>query len=79
MMNEEYKFKGLKPRYLAYYRAGHRVYDEYMLANKGIESKSELAIDIIYNSNPKNGNGMKYQEWSIPKYIKEGLIWLKKD
>ena len=79
MMKEEYKFKGLKPRYLTLYRAEHPVYDEYMLANKGIESKSELAIDIIYNSNPKNGNGMKYQEWSIPKYIKEGLIWLKKD
>lgn len=77
MMNEKYKFKGLKPRYLTYYRAGKQVYDEYMLANKGIESKSELAVDIIYNSTQKNG--MNYQEWSIPKYITEGLIWLKKD
>lgn len=77
MMNEEYKFKGLKPRYLTFYRAGKPIYDEYMLANKGIESKSELAVDIIYHSTHENGT--KYQEWSIPKYIKEGLIWLKKD
>ena len=77
MMNEEYQFKGLKPRYLTFYRAGKPLYDEYMLANKGIKSKSELAVDIIYHSTHENG--MKYEEWSIPKYIKEGLIWLKKD
>jgi len=47
--------------------------DAYFLAEECIESKGSFAIDILRNSNEKFSN------WQIPAYIKEGLLWLKKD
>jgi len=43
----------------------------YVLAEKCIAKKTHFALDIIYHSNKKFSN------WSIPHYIKEGLLWLK--
>ena len=48
-------------------------FDAYKLAERCIKKKTHFALDIIYHSNQKLSN------WQIPAYIKEGLIWLKKD
>lgn len=45
----------------------------YHLADKCITKKTHFALDIIYHSD-KN-----FSNWQIPAYIKEGLLWLKKD
>ena len=50
--------------------------DAYSLAEDGIVSKATFAVEIIYLSK-KEGN-KDFRGWSIPKYIKEGLLWLRK-
>lgn len=45
----------------------------YELAEKCIKKKTHFALDILYHSNEEFSN------WKIPSYIKEGLLWLKKD
>jgi len=45
----------------------------YALAEKCIKKKTHFALDIVYHSNKELNN------WEIPAYIKEGLLWLKKD
>ncbi len=45
----------------------------YDLAEKCIEKKTHFALDILYNSEDDFSN------WKIPAYIKNGLLWLKKD
>ena len=45
----------------------------YQLAAKCIKKKTHFALDILYHSNTDFSN------WKIPTYIKEGLLWLKKD
>lgn len=49
----------------------------YELAQNGVNGKSSLAIEILLHgnteTNPENGH------WNIPNYIKEGLLWLRKD
>lgn len=44
----------------------------YKIANKCVDSKPSFAIEILLNSKEDFSN------WNIPKYIKEGLEWLKK-
>ena len=62
-------FKGLK----------HRNYfdntelDPYYLADNCIKKKTHFAMDILYHSEKLFNN------WEIPAYIKEGLLWLKQD
>lgn len=45
----------------------------YDLADSCIKKKTHFALDILYHSNENFGN------WAIPAYIKNGLLWLKKD
>ena len=45
--------------------------DYYQIADKCIDSKPSFAIEILLNSDEK------YSNWNIPKYIKEGLEWLR--
>jgi predicted ATP-dependent endonuclease of OLD family len=45
----------------------------YDLAEKCIKKKTHFALDILFHSDEKFSN------WQIPSYIKEGLLWLKKD
>ncbi len=62
-------FKGLKNIKL-FYDNSKTPYD---LAEQSIDSKGTFAIDILISSNEELDN------WEIPSYIKEGLLWLKKD
>ena len=45
----------------------------YALAVNCIKKKTHFALDILFHSDEDFGN------WDIPNYIKEGLLWLKKD
>lgn len=45
--------------------------DAYKLAEKGIESKSALAVGILLAETEDI-------KWAVPEYIKEGLLWLRK-
>lgn len=51
--------------------------DAYELANNGVNGKSTLAIEILLNS--KKEDTRDFSNWEIPTYIKEGLLWLRKD
>lgn len=61
-------FRGLQKKELFENGTG-----SYELAEKCIKKKTHFALDIIYFSNSDFSN------WEIPSYIKEGLLWLKKD
>lgn len=45
----------------------------YVLAAECIKKKTHFAMDIIYQSDAE------FTNWKIPAYLKEGLLWLKKD
>jgi predicted ATP-dependent endonuclease of OLD family len=47
--------------------------DSYDLAEDCINKKTHFALDIVYHSDETLSN------WSVPAYIKDGLLWLKKD
>lgn len=51
--------------------------DSYTLAEKCVNKKPSLAMDILLNS--ENKAGKDFANWEIPAYIKEGLEWLQKD
>ncbi|WP_297639262.1 AAA family ATPase [uncultured Clostridium sp.] len=52
-------------------------YDSYELAEKCIQSKPSFAMDILLNSICDDKSN--YSNWKTPKYIKDGLIWLKRN
>lgn len=71
------KIIGLKPNKVeAFLGNGENSNDAYALAEDGIESKATFAVEIIYLSKKKNDKD--FCGWSIPKYIKEGLLWIRK-
>ena len=47
--------------------------DAYHLAQECIDKKTHFALDILYHSDENFSN------WKIPVYIKDGLLWLKRD
>lgn len=67
-MNKD-TFKGLKNK--AHFENGAK--NAYALAEECIKKKTHFALDILYHSDEELSN------WKIPAYIKEGLLWLKKD
>jgi len=62
-------FKGLKNRKLFEIDTN----DAYQLAESCVNKKTHFALDILYHSDENFSN------WNIPLYIKNGLLWLKKD
>lgn len=56
---------------------GKYKYNSYELAEKCIQSKPSFAMDVLLSSVCDDKSN--YSNWKIPKYIKEGLIWLKKN
>lgn len=64
------KFKGLK-NIKHFYDSTKSPFD---LAETCIDSKGTFAIDILMYSADND-----FQNWQIPAYIKEGLLWLKQD
>lgn len=62
------RFKGLKNVQYFY----DRTKNPFDLAQSCIDSKGTFAIDILMLSVQNN-----FDDWQIPAYIKEGLLWLK--
>lgn len=62
-------FEGLQNRKLFAEKSN----DAYLLAEKCIKKKTHFALDILFHSDEEFSN------WNIPAYIKNGLLWLKKD
>jgi putative ATP-dependent endonuclease of OLD family len=48
----------------------------YDFAEKAVNSKPTLAIEILLNSEKIGEN--EFSNWQVPSYIKEGLLWLRK-
>ena len=67
-------FSSLDPECVEKFQEDNNPYE---LAQNGVNGKSSLAIEILLHgnteTNPENGH------WNIPNYIKEGLLWLRKD
>lgn len=51
--------------------------DSFFLAENCVNRKPSLAMDILLNSETKEGKD--FSNWNIPHYIKEGLEWLQKN
>ncbi|WP_447892400.1 ATP-dependent nuclease [Pseudomonas marginalis] len=47
-------------------------------AEKGVDKKTTLAIDILLNSERQEVPRLTFANWKTPAYIKEGLEWLRK-
>lgn len=67
------KFQGLKKTELFF----DSTQDSFDLAEKCVNKKPSLAMDILLNSE-SNGE-QDFINWQVPQYIKEGLEWLQKD
>lgn len=67
--NEKNSFQGLTAKWLEEFIINKCAFT---LAEKGVDKKPTLAIDILLNDTI-------YSQWRIPAYIKEGLLWLRKD
>ncbi|MFV8357808.1 ATP-dependent nuclease, partial [Flavobacterium sp. XS1P32] len=67
--NENISFQGLTDKWLEEFKSNKCAFT---LAEKGVDKKPTLAIDILLNEKPDS-------QWQIPNYIREGLLWLRKD
>ncbi|WP_129021464.1 ATP-dependent endonuclease [Edaphocola flava] len=67
--NKKDEFQGLQNRKLFDDCANNA----YILAGSCVKKKTHFALDILYHSDKEFSN------WSIPAYIKNGLLWLKED
>lgn len=76
LQNNKSKIRGLDEGELKDFLDTTKDVDAYDLAENGIESKATFAVEIIYNSK-KDGN-KEFCGWNIPKYIKDGLLWIRK-
>lgn len=70
------KIQGLNESVLADFLDAEKDTDAYDLAENGILSKATFAVEVIYNS--KNEDNTTFSGWTIPQYIKEGLLWIRK-
>lgn len=78
IINSKENFKSLKNiSYFDEKESSNYKYDSYALAEKCIQSKPSFAMDVLLNST--SSGKQTYSNWEIPKYIKDGLLWLKKD
>jgi putative ATP-dependent endonuclease of OLD family len=71
--NDKNNFKSLTPKWLNKFKIEKNYFE---LAEKGVESKPSLAIEILMNSK-SNADLNEFSNWQIPAYIEEGLSWLK--
>lgn len=63
-----------------YMTEGHPAYvnNVYYWAEQCVDKKPAFAMEILLNSKTDT-SGNQFSNWNIPKYIKEGLLWLKQD
>ena len=71
--------QGIKnPRYI---KEDHKEFkdDVYFWAENCVNKKPALAMEILLNSESDEETGYQFVNWEIPKYIKEGLLWLREN
>ncbi len=73
--NGDNDFKSITPKYMKKYIDDDIHVLEF--TDKGISRKPSFAIEVLLNS-VADGE-ILYSNWQTPAYIREGLIWLKKD
>lgn len=66
-------FPSLTKKHFDKYQANE--IDTFEFAEKAVNSKPSLAIEILLNSK-KNEDDVEFSNWRVPLYIKEGLLWL---
>ena len=76
LQNNKETIQGLDEGKLKDFLDTAKEFDEYDLAEAGIESKATFAVEIIFNSVKKGDN--EFCGWNIPQYIKDGLLWIRK-
>ena len=76
LQNNKDTIRGLDEGKLKDFLDTAKEFDEYDLAEAGIESKATFAVEIIFNS--KKVDDKEFSGWNIPKYIKDGLLWIRK-
>ena len=74
----ENDFPSLKPKATQDYIDNGKI-DPYVFAYNAINSKPKLAIEILLNSKHDEVTGHQFVNWEVPQYIKEGLLWIRKD
>jgi len=72
----ENSFPSLTKKWLKKYKK--QEISSFEMAENAVEKKTSLAIEILLNSITTE-EGIKFSNWQIPQYIKEGLLWLKED
>lgn len=73
--DEDNNFDSLTQKWLKEFKIDM---DSYKFSEFGVSSKPKLAIEILINSKV-DALGNEFSNWQIPAYIKEGLLWLRKD
>jgi putative ATP-dependent endonuclease of OLD family len=68
---KDHPFQSLTQKHLKNFVSGDQ-HDPYKMAIKGVNGKPSFAMEILLAS-------LENSEWNIPKYIKDGLQWLKQD
>ncbi|TMU76898.1 DUF2813 domain-containing protein [Pseudomonas fluorescens] len=71
--SESTKFPSLIAKHFNLYIDG--VHTHYEFAEKAVDKKAALAIDILLNSVATNDS--MFSNWKTPAYIQEGLEWLR--
>ncbi|WP_272905175.1 ATP-dependent nuclease [Pseudomonas petrae] len=69
-------FPSLVAKHFDLYVAG--LTTAYDFAEKGVDKKTTLAIDILLNSQIQEIPKRTFFNWKTPAYIREGLEWLRK-
>ncbi|MFZ6871809.1 ATP-dependent nuclease [Undibacterium sp. Di27W] len=73
LKNNPDNFPSLTKKWLTQYLDGNC--DAFDFSEKAVGSKPSLAIEILLNSIPHKNSD--FSNWKIPKYIYEGLEWLR--
>lgn len=73
--SEHNQFMSLKKSYLEKFKKEE--IDVYEFAENGVDGKASLAIEILLNS--KKTINEATNNWTVPMYIKDSLLWLKED
>ena len=78
VLDNDYSEQAIK----ASYKDGFDTPDKAYEIAKNVESKAAFAFEIFLNSKEVEIPGKEMKDpfggWSIPTYIKEGLLWLRK-
>ncbi len=75
IIDDDNKFDSLTKKWIKKFKEDDTNVFEF--AEHGVGSKPSLAIEILMNS--KISESKEFNNWDIPNYIKEGLIWLKQN